>query len=547
MAEALQDGPQMGDIRRLHQMCMDSLALQPSQDARLRKLFLRCDRSGFGTINGDIARRLFKTSGVSDAALFDIWSLADVEGRGELDYRAFCLCCVLIAYAQSHPDFMRRPDWMWDSQLPVRLLNMNAVTECNPSFDTSVLDDAASSDMPKITPAEAVVYEKLFLALDHDCDGFVEGLDARNYYLTRNELPDDELLRIWEVADADCDGRLSIGEFMVMEHLVQDRLASRLPPRNPPPVEILRPAVTHSVPSQSAAVHDRLPQPRPVRGDGRPSTHPAGEDTRMAPASHEDIASTAASSITGKNPKRTEDERYDVPRNAPDINAIPVEHRDATKTVDPEATVTENRRLVNHVESLKKHVEDLEQDLSKLEAENNYLRLLYKKNEERMAELHTLHRTVSEEAEAEHAQLRIEERELNELQDRISAMRRQKMAVESEQQALKQALSHSEDAEQTMLRSIKNEQGRVAAIRSERLQNMRKRIDLLESMQPPNDKNPVSTKPNVRAISDARVLHDSKGIRMAAAESVMERRLNPRITSTPHSEWSNKDGAGFPE
>ncbi|CDR97890.1 EF hand domain conatining protein, putative [Babesia bigemina] len=547
MAESLQDSPQMGDFRRLHQMCMDSLALQPSQDARLRKLFLRCDRSGFGAIDGDTARLLFKTSGLPDAALFDIWSLADVEGRGELDYRAFCLCCVLIAYAQSHPDFMRRPDWMWDPQLPARLMNMNAVSECNPLLDTAVLDDSARSDMPQIAPAEAVVYEKMFLALDHNRDGFVEGLDARTYYLTRNELPDEELLRIWEVADADCDGRLSIREFMVMEHMVQERVASLMPVSNAPPPEMPRPDLSVSGTVHSAAPTDRLPQPRSARSARQPSTNAIGDDKRMAQTGHEEIASTASSSVASVDPKRAAEERYDVKRDVEDMSSVPVEHRDAGKMVGSEATIVESRRLANHVESLKKHAEDLEHDLDKLDAENNYLRMLYKKKEDRMSELHTLHRTVSEEAEAEHAQLRIEERELNELQDRISAMRRQKMAAESEQQALKQALSHSEDAEQTMLRSIKNEQGRVAAIRSERLHNMRKRIDLLESIQPSNDKNSGGSAQNVRAISDTRVLHDSKGIRVAAPESVMERRLNPRITSIPHNEWATRECAGFQE
>ncbi|ORM40284.1 EH domain-containing and endocytosis protein 1 [Babesia sp. Xinjiang] len=542
MAESFVDHSGAGWRRKLHDSCMKALTLSQAQDTYLRKLFLKWDRRGFGFLDGESARRLFRTSRLPDDALFDIWSVADVEGRGAIDYREFCICCLLIAYAQRHTELISDPDWLLDRDLLNRLVTGGSLSDCLPYFDNAALDIRERGDMPVMTADEASRYEKLFLALDRDGDGYLEGGDVREYYLMRNELEDSDLVRIWEIADSDMDGRLSIKEFMVMEHLVQYTISKSGPSPRAVPLGMRRGSMYAK---RQYDNNERVTFPRATRESSRIVTRSLREPTDM-PA---DLGSTVASAGDAFNNKRGESNHLHTLETGvgePDLNLsnkTGSQKDDGTTGVAGPKAGSYNVR--SHIESLKQHASDLEGDLAKKQAENLHFMAMYNTSENRIEQLHALHKIYSAEVEAEQACLRNEERELNELHDRIKNLRREKLKLESEHQALRDALMHTEDAEQTMLRSLRNEQGKVASIRGERIQTLRKTVDLLESINP-SIHDTGEKKPPLRAINDRNLVRDAKGIRVAGADSVMERRLNPRTASHHHSEWSQKDGAAFP-
>ncbi|GFE55270.1 EF hand domain conatining, putative [Babesia ovis] len=539
MAEAFDQNQMAAWRKQLHDTCMKSLILSPAQDACLRKLFLKWDRRGYGSLDGDSARRLFRTAGLPDEILFDIWSVADINGTGELDYRAFCICCVLIAHAQMHPALLNHTDWMFDRELVDRIASGATMSEYMPYFDVSALDICERGNTPVMSTEEATRYEKLFQTLDRDGDGYLEGGDVREYYLMRNELQDDELVRIWEIADADADGRLTMKEFMVMEHLVQYSLSK----------------ATHSPKNgvvESARSDNGLTLQRAVREyDKLSSVGEASRDVvRSLPkvdVTKEVGCNTLASAMDGFTGKPRENSVKNTGPEPTIVEHEPTgtsETRDFKEPVGPkssEAVMAESHKLKDHVESLKQYIEDLENELQKVKSENDNLVAMYNKSEERIEQLHSLYKIHTAEVETEQAYLRKEERELNELQDRIKALRREKLKHESDQQALRDALMHTEDAEQTMLRSVRSEQGKVASIRTERIQTMRTTIELLESLHPAINTTVQSSKPTMRAINDRNVVHDSKGIRVSTSESVMDRRLNPHMASHHHSDWSQKE------
>ncbi|EDO05626.1 Cytoskeletal-regulatory complex EF hand family protein [Babesia bovis T2Bo] len=534
MADPFVESRLTGWRTQLHDTCMKHLTLSPAQDDCFRKLFLRWDRRGFGSMDGDNARRLFRTAGLPDEILFDIWSVADIDGTGELDYRAFCICCVLIAHAQMNPELLSHVDWLMDMDFVNRVASGVPMSEYLPYFDLEALDICERGEMPDITPDEAMRYEKLFYTLDRDGDGYLEGQDVREYYIMRNELNDEELLRIWEIADADVDGRLTMKEFMVMEHLVHYSISKA----NKYSQSRLMHSQHRDDGFKLSSVTKDYEQVSSVNGD----VHRSG----MIKETPHDLNSTRTTEADNSSTKQHAKELMPIvteskPETEHQAYTKPAAFNDSTVGEEPEMDVTDSTKIKDHAESLKLHVADLEAEVEKLRSENSQLMAMYNQSEERIEQLHALHKMHAMEMEAEQAALRKEERELNELQDRIKSLRREKLKHESEQQALRDALMHTEDAEQTMLRSVRSEHSKVTAIRGERIQTMRTTIELLESLHPAIN-SPGTQKPTMRAINDRNVVHDSKGIRVTAAESVMERRLNPHMSSRHNTEWAQKQG-----
>lgn len=52
-----------------------------------------------------------------------------------------------------------------------------------------------------------------------DFDGFISGVDARNYFLKYTKRT-DVLVKIWDFSDMDKDGKLNKNEFKLANHLL---------------------------------------------------------------------------------------------------------------------------------------------------------------------------------------------------------------------------------------------------------------------------------------------------------------------------------------
>lgn len=76
-------------------------------------------------------------------------------------------------------------------------------------------------------------YRSVFVRADLDEDGFVEPMEARDV-LAKANLPEEDMARIYTLADLDQDGRLSEGEFICALHLAFRRSKEGLMPSELP-------------------------------------------------------------------------------------------------------------------------------------------------------------------------------------------------------------------------------------------------------------------------------------------------------------------------
>ncbi|ESO89180.1 hypothetical protein LOTGIDRAFT_229081 [Lottia gigantea] len=104
-----------------------------------------------------------------------------------------------------------------------------------PNFDSSSISSEAESvdDVFCVTDEQREYYIKQFKTMEPDLSGMISGPVAKEFF-EKSKLPVTELSTIWQLSDLNCDGALSLEEFIIAMHLVVLRrndieLPERLP------------------------------------------------------------------------------------------------------------------------------------------------------------------------------------------------------------------------------------------------------------------------------------------------------------------------------
>eukprot|EP00899_Mesostigma_viride_P007541 jgi/Mesvir1/16789/Mv15159-RA.3 len=141
---------------------------------------------------------------------------------------------------------------------------------------------------PPVPPQELERYRGMFVNLDRDRDGKVSGVEARGLFL-QWQLPKEALKQIWELADADGDGFLTLREFWVACVFLDGTKSGKpLPSVLPPQLQVLL-----DPQAVFAGVAMGLPPPQGPQGAMPPP--PGGQAVPLA----ESVAMDAFAGLTG--------------------------------------------------------------------------------------------------------------------------------------------------------------------------------------------------------------------------------------------------------
>eukprot|EP00921_Rhytidocystis_pertsovi_P021032 GHVQ01033602.1.p1 GENE.GHVQ01033602.1~~GHVQ01033602.1.p1 ORF type:complete len:947 (+),score=183.04 GHVQ01033602.1:155-2842(+) len=257
-----------------HQINFTRLHLNPMELPFYQNLFRMADPQGMGYVDGAAAASFLQKSGLARPVLHEIWRLADTNNRGQMDPESFFVACRLVAHAQNGLPVANEAIALEPPSLPLFDLgtpssefslhdshqgsaplgtmmdpNMAAVAMVGglPDGSPSLMNmfrsvGAGSTTGPMdnamvtwtLTEPDRQKYLSVFQNTDSNCDGFVEGMEAKELF-SLSGVPDSDLMLIWNLADQDLDGRLSLNEFAVAMHLVTRRkkgmpVPSCLPP-----------------------------------------------------------------------------------------------------------------------------------------------------------------------------------------------------------------------------------------------------------------------------------------------------------------------------
>ncbi|KAK0448373.1 uncharacterized protein EV420DRAFT_856567 [Desarmillaria tabescens] len=265
--------------------------------AKFQNMFLKSGPTN-GLLNGEKARDILIKSKLSNEKLGQIWNLADTHDRGSLDATDFAIAMYLVQGAMSgqittipsvlppalyqqasgspavqsavraqttgtsgsfspiNSTFSQRTvqsQYTGQNQLPLQAdvtggfparrgppVPPHLPARPSPSqVGSGAFGRASVNTHWDITPAEKTDSDKFFDNLDSQRRGYIEG-DVAVPFMLESQLGEEDLARVWDLADINNDGRLTRDGFAVALYLIKKKLAgvdvpATLPPTLVPP------------------------------------------------------------------------------------------------------------------------------------------------------------------------------------------------------------------------------------------------------------------------------------------------------------------------
>eukprot|EP01089_Gocevia_fonbrunei_P000522 TRINITY_DN1053_c0_g1_i2.p1 TRINITY_DN1053_c0_g1~~TRINITY_DN1053_c0_g1_i2.p1 ORF type:complete len:446 (-),score=93.20 TRINITY_DN1053_c0_g1_i2:26-1363(-) len=231
------------------------LAISPVEREKFEEIWIKADTDGDGYVTGPQARDLFGRSNLDTVDLGKIWNLSDINKDGKLDKEEFIISMVLINY--------RLKGKPLPNTLPVSLLPPKSPEQLQLERELTLI------------PSERAKYEEIFTQADTDNDGYVTGPQARDL-LGRSGLPQNDLAKIWILADADSDGKLTNEEFVVAMFLINTKMKGKSIPDILPdhlhPTNLKKSAPSSTVGSPSFGQSSQITSPPTSTGLTLPSS-----------------------------------------------------------------------------------------------------------------------------------------------------------------------------------------------------------------------------------------------------------------------------------
>ncbi|KAJ2851817.1 hypothetical protein IWW36_000778 [Coemansia brasiliensis] len=208
-----------------------------------------------GVIEGQAAVPFFQKSGLPDAVLGGIWQLADTDSKGHLTTQEFGVAMKLISLSQANRPVMlssltedvnlpelRGISWqqVLSSPISTSMSGTHGRRDSNTSSIgwTSMMGTAAASQASLseavVSPKEKQQYTQIF-EKSGPVDGAISGAAARALF-TKTKLTNEQLGRVWMLADPHSEGKLRLPGFIVAMYFIRRIMENRsieLPHRCP--------------------------------------------------------------------------------------------------------------------------------------------------------------------------------------------------------------------------------------------------------------------------------------------------------------------------
>eukprot|EP00928_Gymnodinium_smaydae_P056799 TRINITY_DN4011_c1_g2_i2.p1 TRINITY_DN4011_c1_g2~~TRINITY_DN4011_c1_g2_i2.p1 ORF type:complete len:1447 (-),score=257.41 TRINITY_DN4011_c1_g2_i2:82-4422(-) len=233
-----------------------------------------------GLLGPEEARQILERSGLPNTELSHIWRLSDVDADGNLTLGEFVCAMHLSTVRQRGANL---PDAV-PPELSALCASLDVSGPSGACYGTyaSTPEVAVPSSPWQIREDDLQAYRTLLQEVPRSMSDFISAEEAKPV-LERSQLSPVELAQIWQLSDADCDGRLSLREFVCALHLAQVRrlgLISELPMTLPS--ELI--ASLDALPPHLADVHQSIDtnSQQPVFQDLPASVPPPGNVENFA-------------------------------------------------------------------------------------------------------------------------------------------------------------------------------------------------------------------------------------------------------------------------
>ncbi|EMD38666.1 hypothetical protein CERSUDRAFT_82941 [Gelatoporia subvermispora B] len=163
-----------------------------------------------GRLSTGAAAKILIGTNLSPSRLQEVWDIANIDQKDELDRQSIGVALRLIGHAQK--------GGVISEQLVREPGSLAVITGLSPQRETGGL--------PPLTPQDKAKFSKLFVSSGAK-DGILDGMQARSV-LMKSRLPGQTLSHVWDLADVNRRGFLNLAEFNIAMYLVQALMGGQM-------------------------------------------------------------------------------------------------------------------------------------------------------------------------------------------------------------------------------------------------------------------------------------------------------------------------------
>ncbi|XP_059840238.1 epidermal growth factor receptor substrate 15 isoform X1 [Hypanus sabinus] len=208
-----------------------------------------------GFLSGDKVKPVLLNSKLPVDVLGRVWDLSDTDRDGLLDRDEFAVAMYLVYRALekepvpfSLPPALIPPSKRKKANVPSAVPLIPSPPSAKESRQSlppvGILPTktaAAQSVKWVVTPADKTKYDEIFMKTDKDQDGFVSGVEVKDFFLTTGLGP-ATLARIWALCDTNDCGKLNKEQFALALHLINQKLTKGIDPPQVLTAEMMPPS-----------------------------------------------------------------------------------------------------------------------------------------------------------------------------------------------------------------------------------------------------------------------------------------------------------------
>ncbi|XP_041064118.1 epidermal growth factor receptor substrate 15 isoform X2 [Carcharodon carcharias] len=196
-----------------------------------------------GFLSGDKVKPVLLNSKLPVDVLGRVWDLSDTDRDGLLDRDEFAVAMYLVYRALEKEPV---PFSLSPALVPPSKRKKASVPSSVPLIPSPPTSKESRQPLPPVgilpsktpvvqavkwvvTPTDKTTYDEIFIKTDKDQDGFVSGVEVKDFFLTTG-LPPATLAHIWALCDTNDCGKLSKEQFALALHLINQKITKGIDP-----------------------------------------------------------------------------------------------------------------------------------------------------------------------------------------------------------------------------------------------------------------------------------------------------------------------------
>ncbi|KDR81377.1 hypothetical protein GALMADRAFT_239245 [Galerina marginata CBS 339.88] len=193
----------------------------PAELTVVSQIFAQADPQKLGVLTGDVAVRVFGGAKLLPTVLGEIWNLADEDNKGWLPKKGVAIAVRLIGWAQKGEKITQAL-----ANKPGPLAVIEGITAVSQQTTGMSLPKSPPPAFPPLSPHDKTKFQNMFMKYGPQ-NGLLSGDKARDIFV-KSKLSNEQLLKIWNLADTQDRGVLDSTDFAIGMYFIQGVMTGKI-------------------------------------------------------------------------------------------------------------------------------------------------------------------------------------------------------------------------------------------------------------------------------------------------------------------------------